>query len=626
MASKKLFTRLGVLAASSAMVVTLAPSAQAAPVVPDAADKPSTVQTDGVQRVSGANRHEVSVNAAELALKDGQATGTTFVLASGYIWPDAITVTPLSGCEEAPVLLTKKDQLTPEVTAFLKTQAATAERIIISGGPATISPKVEAQVMAALPGVVIERNGGADRQAVAYNNAAQAAECYLDGTAIQTAHRNLFNLKQAEARYQAAVLTYSNAVDAYDAAQAKDAALAKQIQDLQEQINTIADTLTPAPGFDQAAYDAALAAWNNAATAQNAAVAQAAIINKLGTLQDTTRNLESTLGEYRALLNVTENAALTQAQTRFGLGDTSTLNQAIAAVNTTLDGLQDTTDAAAATLAEQQRLLMASAAANAANAPKLAQIGKLQAQLKAAQDARTAHQLVLADALAKLQTATATLQDALANRPRPGAIATATQALETARDNAVKAAGKAPAGVPAFLTTGTVYSDALTTGPAAFNTGGVVLLSKGANLGPSAMRWKTNFAATRGDQIANGQYVAVGGEAIRAVKGDATWTTVPGKDRYDVSVALAQKFFKGAVYPTVASGEISSDATVGGSFSALYNNPLLLTKQADLPSYVDNYLRNSNSAAQPSAAVIMGGPSTVSREVSIQIDEALAVK
>jgi len=625
MASKKLFTRLGVLAASSAMVVTLAPSAQAAPVVPDAADKPSTVQTDGVQRVSGANRHEVSVNAAEVALSDGAASGDTFILASGYVWPDAITATPLSGCEKAPVLLTAKDSLSAQVSSFFKAQGASATRIIISGGIGTVSAKVEAQIHALLPNAVIERNGGANRAVVSYNNAAQAAECYLGQSAIQTAHKNLYDLKQAEANYQAAVTNYNNAVDAYAAAVAKDVALAKQVQDLQDQINDIADTLTPAPSFDQTAYNAALAAWNDAASAQNTAVAQAAIINKLGTMQNTTYNLGSTLGQYRALLNPTEQAQLTAAQAAFSLTDASTLDQAIAAVNARLAGLQATTDDATKVLAEQQRLLIANAAANAANAPKLAQIGKLQGQLKAAQDARTAHQLVLSDALAKLQTATATLQSALANRPRPGQIATATQALETARDNAVKAAGKDPAGIPAFLATGSIYTDALTTGPAAVNTRGVVLLSDGPRLGASALRWKTNFAATRGNQVANGQYVAVGGEAIRAAGRDATWT-VGGKNRYDVSVALAKQFFRGAVYPTVASGEIASDATVGGSFSAMYRNPLLLTTGADLPSSVDNYLRNSNSAAQPSAAVIMGGPSTVSREVSIQIDEALAAK
>ena len=114
----------------------------------------------------------------------------------------------------------------------------------------------------------------------------------------------------------------------------------------------------------------------------------------------------------------------------------------------------------------------------------------------------------------------------------------------------------------------------------------------------------------------------MGGDAIKAA-GDNVTYKVPGADRYEVSVNLAEKFFKGSVYPSVASGEIYSDATVGGSFSALYHNPLVLTRNASLPDVVDNYLRNHNGLSNPSMAVVLGGPGTILPSTFTEIQNAI---
>lgn len=634
---KKFLTRLGVLAAASATILTVTPLAANAAPTPDGV-QPSNVKTDGAQRISGLNRSEVSVNAAKLAVKDGRADGKTFVLASGYVWPDAVSAATLSGSNgaKAPVLLVQQNKLGTDVAKYLAGFKGTTTRVFISGGPATISDAVVAELKSVLgDNVKVSRNAGADRAQVSYNNAAEtvgyrlygesytgsfaANGTFTGGNAILFWHDKLQRDTKNEAAYQVAKTEFDKAYSAQGAAQnAYDAAKAK-VDALTKQISDQVDKLQQVPPASQEAFDAAYKAVLESSTQLKAFQDAAVFLNSLGTRTTSTGELPSNLGEYRTLLNANDNAKLTAVQGLIGANDSTTLNAALGLANTKIDAQKADLLVKQNDLAKATKALQDAAAAQAANAPIIKAIGELQTQKTAAlkdQDAA-------ADALNKANVALlqAKLKLALAAiaRPKSGWEARDAAALDAARDAAVKAAGQSANGSNAFLATGSVYTDALSVGPAAANNNGVVLLTNGSKLGPSAARWKANYGT------ANGQYVAVGGEAITAAGHDAT-STVPGKDRYDVSVNIAKKFFTGTVYASIASGEIASDATSAGSFSASYNNPLVLTQNTKLPFVVDNFLRNTNQTVQPSAAVVFGGPATINASTFTAISSAIAAK
>ncbi|MEL4358656.1 MULTISPECIES: cell wall-binding repeat-containing protein [unclassified Luteococcus] len=631
MGSKSL-TRLGVLAAASGVVMTLAPGSAlaAAPQPIDNGSKPIVPFSSGAYRISGLDRQEVSVNAAKVALADGKADGKTFVIASGYVWPDAVSVTPLSGCMKAPVLLSRANGLGKPVADFLKTKKGTVTRVVISGGEGTVSPAVEAQLKSLLGNIKIERNGGENRQAVAYNNAAEAAACQLGSNSVSNAHDALQALKEREAAYQSALAAYNAARDAYDAAKKADDAAQAQVDALVDQLNAKAMELVSVPAATQKAYDDAVAARQASEEQLNKFVAAAQVINGLATTDVTTTELQSTMTEYLATAGA-KAPAVQAAMTVLGIQGSNTIQDAIGIANTKVDaGVADVNSKTEA-VSQAALALQKAATATAQNAAVAKEMAAIQDKLNAARAKKAATAAALAKAQAKLTAATTALADALANRPTPGQIADAVKALDKARDEAVKAAGKQGA-APAFLATGRIYTDALTTGPAAVNVKGVVLLtgeasSKGDQLGTWATRWKTNYSAGAQlvGQVVNGQYVAVGGDAIKAAGKDYMYQ-VPGADRYEVSVNLAKKFFKGPVYPSVASGQIYADAITGGAFSGLYANPLVLTKASSLPLTVDNYLRNSNELSQPSGAVVIGGPSTVTAAAMAQIQAAISAK
>lgn len=628
----KILTRLGVFAAASATVLTMAPGVAnaAAPKPIDDGMKPAPFGAGTAARIGGIDRREVSVNAAKALLADPQTgvKGDTFVIASGYVWPDAVTVAPLSACMDAPVLLTYGNKLGSPVDSFLASKKGTVKRIIISGGEPTVNVAVENQLKAILGDIKIERNGGINRQEVAYNNAAEAAACTLQGKSntVTAAHDKLQTLKEAEAAYQSALAAYNAARDAFDAAKKADDAAKAEVDALLAQLNAKAMDLVSVPAATQKAYDDAIAARQASEELLNKYVAAAAVINGLATTDVTTTELQSTMDQYLAKAGA-KAPAVQAAMTVLGITGTQTIQDAIGIANTKVDTQVADVNSKTEAVSKAALALQKAAAATAKNAAVAKDMAAIQEKLNAARAKQAGTAAALAKAQAKLTAATTALADALAKRPTPGQIADAVKALNTARDEAVKAAGKVGA-APAFLATGRVFTDALSTGPAAVNTKGVVLLtgsanSKGDQLGEFALKWKKNYSAA--GQVVNGQYIPAGADAIKAAGKDAMYQ-VPGADRYEVSVNLAKKFFKGDVYPVVASGLIFSDALVAGSYAAQYANPLLLTKGTDLPYTVENYLRNTKELSQPAGAIVVGGTPTVTAPVFKEIQDAVKAK
>lgn len=93
-----------------------------------------------VQRIWGDDRFITSAQVArEVAKINGGVTKA--VIASGEVFPDALASAPLAGKEVAPILLAKKNSIEKPVRDAFKDLGIGS--VYISGGPNTLSPKLE---------------------------------------------------------------------------------------------------------------------------------------------------------------------------------------------------------------------------------------------------------------------------------------------------------------------------------------------------------------------------------------------------------------------------------------------------------------------------------------------------
>lgn len=109
-----------------------------------------------LERIAGADRYIVS--AAVSATKFSPSAPVVYV-ASGEVFPDALSASAVAGAQGAPVLLTGRQALPPAVhDELVRLQP---KRIVVVGGTATIDPAVELQLNTLAPEVT--RIGGDDR-------------------------------------------------------------------------------------------------------------------------------------------------------------------------------------------------------------------------------------------------------------------------------------------------------------------------------------------------------------------------------------------------------------------------------------------------------------------------------
>jgi putative cell wall-binding protein len=107
-----------------------------------------------------ANRFGTAAQIARTAFPDG---ADTVVLARADVFADALAGSFVAGAQDAPILLTERDRLTPVTTGTIGELAATTA--VILGGAGAISAAVEQQLRD--EGLTVRRIGGADRFATA---------------------------------------------------------------------------------------------------------------------------------------------------------------------------------------------------------------------------------------------------------------------------------------------------------------------------------------------------------------------------------------------------------------------------------------------------------------------------
>ncbi len=143
--------RRGVLAVAVSAVTAIAPvvatTAQGAP-----GDKVA-----GVERIDGADRYEAAANVSAASFNAG--VPVAFV-ASGAVFTDALSGAPVATKLGGPMLLVRDDEIPSAVATELRRLAP--RKIVVLGGPASVSSSVESQLRAYTSGGV-ERWMGSDR-------------------------------------------------------------------------------------------------------------------------------------------------------------------------------------------------------------------------------------------------------------------------------------------------------------------------------------------------------------------------------------------------------------------------------------------------------------------------------
>ncbi|MEI2776901.1 MAG: cell wall-binding repeat-containing protein [Tetrasphaera sp.] len=121
-----------------------------------------------VERWDGADRYEASAKISAQSFNPG--VDTAFI-ASGLIFTDALSGSPIAGHIPGPMLLVRTDEIPGAIQAELRRLAP--RKIVILGGPNTITRGVESQLRSYTSGAVV-RWDGADRYEASAKISAQS--------------------------------------------------------------------------------------------------------------------------------------------------------------------------------------------------------------------------------------------------------------------------------------------------------------------------------------------------------------------------------------------------------------------------------------------------------------------
>lgn len=162
-----------------------------------------------------------------------------------------------------------------------------------------------------------------------------------------------------------------------------------------------------------------------------------------------------------------------------------------------------------------------------------------------------------------------------------------------------------------FVATGTNFPDALTSGAAAAELGGVIVLTAHDQMVPVTAGYLAEHADV--------PRYAVGGPAAAA---DPEATPVVGADRFATALAVATRFFEDPVVVGVAVGTNFPDALSGDTHIARRRAPMLLVGPDLLPDDVAAYLRAN--AASIRQVFLYGGEAAIAPQVEAEIGGALS--
>lgn len=180
-----------------------------------------------------------------------------------------------------------------------------------------------------------------------------------------------------------------------------------------------------------------------------------------------------------------------------------------------------------------------------------------------------------------------------------------------------------------FVARGDEFPDALAAGPAAAGMHRPVLLTRPARLPKSVNDWF--FDVEIEDAVIIGGPTAVSADAKAEVDGHLAWMSSPpserwyGADRYATAADVAHNayYLRALDFDMigVATGENFPDALGGGAACGYYGSPLLLTRNAAVPSGLSSFLKSHEFAI--GRGDIFGGSDVVNEDVRAGIRKLL---
>ncbi len=125
----------------------------------------SSLGLTNIERVSGADRYEVSANVAQ---RLGTISSETAVIVSGLVYSDALTSSSVALNNGMPILQVLTDSIPTSIQTYI-TNHPEIKNFIVVGGPGTVSDSVLTQLSQIRPTATVDRIGGADRFEVGIN-------------------------------------------------------------------------------------------------------------------------------------------------------------------------------------------------------------------------------------------------------------------------------------------------------------------------------------------------------------------------------------------------------------------------------------------------------------------------
>ncbi|WP_404334613.1 cell wall-binding repeat-containing protein [Planococcus rifietoensis] len=162
---------------------------------------------------------------------------------------------------------------------------------------------------------------------------------------------------------------------------------------------------------------------------------------------------------------------------------------------------------------------------------------------------------------------------------------------------------------------GDQYADALTAAPLADQNEAPILLTRSGALASGVAEEIARLGAT--NAIVLGGTKAVSADVVAELEElDLDVQRIGGETRYDTAVAIANELETAATDAVVVSGLNFPDALSAGSYAAVNDKPILLTRPDRIPSVIANELENYDTTT------IIGGSQAVSEDVADELPNA----
>ncbi|QHE63376.1 N-acetylmuramoyl-L-alanine amidase [Rossellomorea vietnamensis] len=161
-----------------------------------------------------------------------------------------------------------------------------------------------------------------------------------------------------------------------------------------------------------------------------------------------------------------------------------------------------------------------------------------------------------------------------------------------------------------FLSNYNAFADALAATPLAYRMNAPILLTRPDGLGDTTKNKLRELSPSK--VVIIGGTASISNNVVNEVKslGITTVERISGKDRFEVSAAIAKKM-PSSSKAVVANGLTFADALAIAPYASRNGMPILLTRDDALPTPTISTLQSRN----PSQVIVMGGTASVSNGV-----------